>query len=441
MGAGGQPAGAVAELTPQPGQCRRIDGQRRRGEFQVPGRLDGAGAKRLQPVRIGGGLRPYQVEQAEDLPGESGCARPTSLAAGGDAPVQQHQPHPAPTAGGQQVGPDLAFQEGRGVRLPMVQEARHPARHVQRHEAVQHPGTAFHQQPGRGDGPRRDQHGDGAGPQAFDHRQRGDGFPDARGMQPDQRTGRARRRVDALAFAEPRRILLAARDPAAEHAAQDRCAELRRRPPRGGDHAPHSASACPPRPPLGSSPPRSAAGRSLPTPRAERRSARRRPCAPRAERAAAAYMRSQVGSTRYRTRWSAPRDRHARRHLDSHGRQLRHPRRRLGAAGSARAIRRDHDLCSPCSAAPRPAAPARWPLRPSPTRPATCRPWRSSHRPTGCRTRRITSADQAPVLVPADQHMRGAPARPRAVPAAPGSRAPASSAAARARTAKMAGVA
>ena len=135
--------------------------------------------------------------RCQDVPCESRRAAPALRAAGGHAGVDQHgRDAPGMGRAASRLGHQLRLHERRRVRPPVVQKARRPGRHVQRHEAVQHLGQAqrrqaLGQQRRGGHGPCGEHHG-------YVRRQRlqdwqdGQAFPDACGVQP---TGLCRRGV------------------------------------------------------------------------------------------------------------------------------------------------------------------------------------------------------------------------------------------------------
>ncbi len=156
-------------------------------------------------------------------------------------------------------------------------------------------------------------------------------------MQPQQLAGGARKSLDSLAFAEPCRDLLAARDAPPQHPAQAGRGEARRRRIGAEAYALHKASArsaaaviaAAMRGSAASHPSRGTAmvGPQTTTPR---------------PKGSGSTIRSQLGSTRRRL-VCAPAGSTG---TPARARELRDPRRGL-AARPARAVRRDHHVVAP----------------------------------------------------------------------------------------------
>ena len=86
----------------------------------------------------------------------------------------------------------------------MVEKAAHEARHIERHELMDHAARqALLGEAARGDGAGGDQHGDAACADPFDQRQHARQLSDARAMQPDQRAVRPGDPAFAPPFGQP----------------------------------------------------------------------------------------------------------------------------------------------------------------------------------------------------------------------------------------------
>ena len=123
--------------------------------------------------------------------------------------VDQDHRHAAPRRLDHDVRPQIRFHEQRQVGLPVIEEAAHEMRHVERHELMD---DAARQpllgEPARGDGAGGHQHADLARVDALDQRQHADQFADAGAMQPDQRAVRPRHGADAAPLAQAQRRAL-----------------------------------------------------------------------------------------------------------------------------------------------------------------------------------------------------------------------------------------
>ena len=124
--------------------------------------------------------------------------------------VDQDHRHAAPRRLDHDVRPQFGFHEQREIGLPMIEETAHENRHVDRHELMD---DAARQpllgEPAGGDGAGGHQHVDLARVDALDQRQHADQFADARAVQPDQRSGRARHDADAAPLGQAQAVLLA----------------------------------------------------------------------------------------------------------------------------------------------------------------------------------------------------------------------------------------
>ena len=78
-----------------------------------------------------------RLKAADELAREGGGALPAAEAVGGHAGVDEHEGDGAGLAGGEEVGPELALDEGGGVGAPVVEEAGGPGGDVEGDEAVE----------------------------------------------------------------------------------------------------------------------------------------------------------------------------------------------------------------------------------------------------------------------------------------------------------------
>ena len=229
----GRPADQAGEMR----EGLMVRGQRRRREFEIARRQNARRAEEREPVAIQRALRMDRGEPAEDHPRGARRHLPACKAAGGEAGVDEHERNAALRRRAQDIGPDLAFHEGRRIGPPMIEETRDPGRHVERDEAVDDAvaqgqfGQPLRQQTLGRDSARGQQDGSRLLRQNREHGQDGDGLAEARCMQPDQPAGGARGAVDRLPLRQTGGDLAPARDPTPEHDAQA----------RGGD----AGEACP----------------------------------------------------------------------------------------------------------------------------------------------------------------------------------------------------
>ena len=135
---GREPERAGADQGREPGCFRWVDGQAGRGQLEIARWQQTARAELRQAAGVVGRLRVDTVEGANNLVREAAGPAPAPQAAGRHARVDQHQRDPARLTGGEQVRPQLAFDESRRIGPPVVQETGGPGGHVQRNEPVQH---------------------------------------------------------------------------------------------------------------------------------------------------------------------------------------------------------------------------------------------------------------------------------------------------------------
>src|SRR5215472_3287041 len=109
-----------------------VDDRRRRIDLQVAGRY---GPRRTQYGKAASEriiLRQHQIEPAEQRIGKARRAPPTAKGTPRDATVDERQGNAARGAFKDQVRPNLRFGENRQIRPPMVEEARHELRRIER---------------------------------------------------------------------------------------------------------------------------------------------------------------------------------------------------------------------------------------------------------------------------------------------------------------------
>ena len=134
-----------------------------------------------------------------------GSARPAPEGALRHAPVDEDERNAAPLELEDGVRPDLGFGDEREVRPPVVEEAAHVARRVERHELVHGAGRqAAGDELGRGPGAGGDEDVQAAPDQALDHRHERERLADARPVQPGEARHAGARRP-AMPRRSPRR--------------------------------------------------------------------------------------------------------------------------------------------------------------------------------------------------------------------------------------------
>ncbi len=208
-----EPNWARADLGRQRRARCLVNTRRGRGELQIAWRAEGRGAQvaqRLLRPRIGRG---NVAERPHQAPPRRTPACPAPQRTRAHARVHKRQLHAARLGFEDEVGPKLALDEDSNVGAPMIQEPPHAIGAIERGINMRRSrqGAARHQIGGcpraGGDQERKRRI---ARRQRFDQRKRHATLADARRMQPDQRTAGARCRIAPKAFAQTRRVLLAA---------------------------------------------------------------------------------------------------------------------------------------------------------------------------------------------------------------------------------------
>ena len=193
------PAGRRAQAS----RLSRIGGRLRHVELEVAGGGDARRAEIAQAPGIGGGLRQAEVEAAQQRRDGGGRAAPAVERALGQPAVDQEERHAARGRRGDQVGPQIGFDEQRQIGLPMIEEPLDEARRIERHELVDRTrGQPLLGQRRRRHCARGAQHVEFPLADALDQRDDGEQFADTGAMHPDQRARRARDLAFTVALAQ-----------------------------------------------------------------------------------------------------------------------------------------------------------------------------------------------------------------------------------------------
>ena len=215
---GAQPMSAFAAL-----QRRFVDRRRRHVELEIAG-ADVRAARRV--ARNAPHRRPTAQAQIETRQQRRDHARhqpPAAERTLRQAAVDHDHRNFALGARQDEIGPQIGFDEQRQVGPPMVEEAPHEARRVERNELVQ--GAVRQPLLGerrRRDRARRDQHGEILRAHPLDQRHHGEHFADAGAVHPDQRALRTRQARLAAALGQALGMFLAARQTPRQHLRRDR---------------------------------------------------------------------------------------------------------------------------------------------------------------------------------------------------------------------------
>ena len=177
-----------------------VDRKRRHVELEI---ADDRHMRRTEvAVTPGVVARAYQtqIEALQQCADQTGHEAPALIRALRQPTVDQDQRNSALPARHDQVRPEIGFDEQREAWTPMVEKARHVARHVERNKLVDHlRGKPLTGDSSRGHGTGGDEQRKSAFSDALDQRNRRDEFADACTMHPHQRAVRAR----YFAFAAP----------------------------------------------------------------------------------------------------------------------------------------------------------------------------------------------------------------------------------------------
>ena len=214
MGRGSGDKRAPSDRRPQHRQAFRIGRRVRHVELEVARDHDPGRPEVAITLRMRGRLREAQLEAAQQRADGGGHAPPAIERALGDPCVDKNQGNAALSGRYDQVRPEIRLNEEREIGLPMIEEAFDEPRRVQDHELVDHAlRQALLGKIGRRHRARGAQHSESFFTDALDQRDHRNELPDAGAMQPHQGAARARELALAVAFVEPRGMLLAALQP------------------------------------------------------------------------------------------------------------------------------------------------------------------------------------------------------------------------------------
>ena len=211
MGAGRDPDRAAGGHAVEDGEGVGVGRRGRHVEFEIAGDADPRRAELRQPLGIGLRLRQAGLEAGQKEARRLGPLVPAREGALRHPAVDHHHRHAAALRLDQQVGPDLGFADQAELGAPVVEEAAHVARHVERQVLMDGPGRqARRQKPCRGDRAGGHQHREPPLLQPGDQRQQGHGLAHAGAVQPDELAVRALDAGVAAPLGQPLRIFLAA---------------------------------------------------------------------------------------------------------------------------------------------------------------------------------------------------------------------------------------
>ena len=210
MGGGRGDERAAADRVLQGRKLGPVGGRRRHVELEIAGGDDMRRAQFAEPLGVGRRARQAEIEPPQQRADGARRIAPAPERALRQPAVDQDHRHAALRRLDHHVRPQIGFHEQRQIGPPVLEEAAHEVRHVDRHELMD---DAARQpllgQPAGGDGAGGHQHVDLARADALDQRQHADQFADARAVQPDQRSGRPRHaRLRRAARAGARRCSL-----------------------------------------------------------------------------------------------------------------------------------------------------------------------------------------------------------------------------------------
>jgi hypothetical protein len=214
MGGGRRDHRPAADRGSQGLKLGRIGRRRRHVELEIAGGDDMRRAQFVQAFGVGRRASKTEIEPPQQVDDRVRQISPVPQGAFRQPAIDQDQRHAALRCLDHHVRPQIGFHEQREVRVPMIEEAAHEARHVERHELMN---DAARQpllgKPAGCDGAGSDQHADFALRDALDQGQDARQFADTGAMQPDQR---ARRPSDAglpAPLGQPHAMLLAVLEP------------------------------------------------------------------------------------------------------------------------------------------------------------------------------------------------------------------------------------
>ena len=214
MRGGGDDHRAAARHRHQSFELDRIGRRRRHIELEIARRDHIAGAERGKPLGIGLRLGQAKVETAEQRGDRAGHAAPARERARRHPSIDHDHRHPPGGAGEDQIGPEVGFDEQPERWAPMIQKPLHKTWRVIGDVLMDHiRRETFGHDRGRGHRSRGEQDADVERAQPLDQRRRRQHLADARAVNPDQRSERARVVAQAAAFVGPLRIFLAVLEP------------------------------------------------------------------------------------------------------------------------------------------------------------------------------------------------------------------------------------
>ena len=115
----------------------RIGGRRRHIELEIAGGDDMRGAPNsLEALGVGRRARQAEIEPPQQVDDRVRQIAPAPERALRQPAIDQDHRHAAPRRLDHHVRPQIGFHEQREIGLPMIEEAAHEARHVERHELM-----------------------------------------------------------------------------------------------------------------------------------------------------------------------------------------------------------------------------------------------------------------------------------------------------------------
>ena len=142
VGRGGDPDLPPGDAASEFGELLLVGGRRRGVVFEIADDVDLRRAERSKPLRIGLALRQAEIKSPEQRADEGGSAQPALVGARAHPRVHHRQRRAGAPRFQDHVRPDLGFGDQSEVGPPMVEEAPHEARRVERRELVQRDAAA-----------------------------------------------------------------------------------------------------------------------------------------------------------------------------------------------------------------------------------------------------------------------------------------------------------
>ena len=214
MGRSGDPDLTAGDQARQSGELLPVGGRRRRVIFQIAGKPDVGRAKRGEPFAIALALGEAEIDARQQRADETAQPAPAPERTRAETGVDENDRNLRPFGLDDEIRPEFGFGEQGDIGPPMRDEAAHEAGDVERHELMEGAGRqAIGEDRRRSDGSGGDQHVAAALGQFLDQRQQRQSLADAGAMQPDQDAGGPLKARLAAPLADPRAVLLAARQP------------------------------------------------------------------------------------------------------------------------------------------------------------------------------------------------------------------------------------